>query len=66
MGHELLTLDETAAYLRLPVATLYRWRSQNPPYGPKGSKVGRHVRYRRADVERWLDAQAAPAPRSAA
>lgn len=53
----LLTVAEVAAYLQLPVATLYAWRHRGE--GPLGFRVGRYVRYRRADVDRWIAAQAA-------
>jgi excisionase family DNA binding protein len=44
-----------ATYLGIPVATLYQWRHRG--IGPKGTKVGRHIRYRWQEVERWLDSQ---------
>jgi excisionase family DNA binding protein len=50
---EVMTVREVAEYLRLPVGTLYGWRYRGK--GPVGMRVGRHVRYRRADVEEWLD-----------
>lgn len=50
----LLTVDEVAAYLGVPVKTLYDWRCKS--YGPPGMRLGRHLRYRPADVEKWLDA----------
>ncbi len=55
MAEALLSVDEVAAYLAVPVATVYRWRTHGS--GPRGVRVGRYVRYRRADVEAWLDAQ---------
>ena len=48
----LLTLDETATYLRTPVATLRYWRHLGT--GPRGFRVGRRVMFRREDVEGWL------------
>lgn len=36
-----------------PKATLYAWRSRN--LGPPGIRVGNALRYRRGDVEAWLD-----------
>lgn len=30
--------------------------------GPRWSKVGRHVRYRWSDIEKWLDQQAKGGP----
>jgi excisionase family DNA binding protein len=59
----LLTVEELAELLQVPRATVYQWRSTGR--GPRGVRVGRHVRYRRAEVERWLaeqeDRGAAPA-----
>jgi excisionase family DNA binding protein len=51
----LLTIQEAAAYLNVPVATLRWWRSQGR--GPKAVKLGRHLRYRQEDVDQWVDAQ---------
>ena len=60
---ELLTLTETAAVLRTPVATLRYWRHLG--VGPDGFRLGRRVVYRREDVDRWLAAQQdAQSPRS--
>ena len=49
---KLLTVEDLAAYLDVPVATLYAWRyrHQDPP----GFRVGRHLRYRRADIDEWV------------
>ncbi len=51
-GDDLMTLAETAAYLRTPVATLRYWRHLG--LGPAGFRLGRRVIYRRDDVDRWL------------
>ncbi len=51
----LLRPDELASLLGIPLATIYRWRSRGD--GPVGIRVGRHVRYRLDDVDRWLDEQ---------
>lgn len=57
MAVEIMTGPEVAEYLRLPsVRTLYQWRYLSK--GPKGSRVGRHLRYRKIDVDAWLDEQA--------
>jgi excisionase family DNA binding protein len=53
---DLLTPDETAELLRVPVQLLYRWRYERR--GPPSFKIGRYVRYRRAEVEAWIDRQA--------
>lgn len=49
---QLLTLPETAALLRTPVATLRYWRSRR--IGPAGFRLGRRVVFRRDDVDRWV------------
>lgn len=49
-----------AAYLGLPVGTIYRWRVKGT--GPRGIRIGRHVRYRRSDVDAWVEARAAKWP----
>jgi excisionase family DNA binding protein len=49
----LMTIRELSEYLSVPIGTLYTWRSNGD--GPRGIKVGKHVRYRAADVERWLE-----------
>jgi excisionase family DNA binding protein len=60
----LMTVEAVAEYLGVPVATVYAWNSRDT--GPARSRVGRHVRYRRADVDAWLDARTVPSgPRPA-
>ena len=49
----LLTVEDLAEYLGVPVATLYAWRYRN--VGPPGFRVGRHLRFRWSDVERWIE-----------
>jgi excisionase family DNA binding protein len=44
-------VDEVAAYLRVPVKTLYQWKWRGE--GPPVRKVGRHLRYDPAAVQRW-------------
>lgn len=41
---QLITIDEVAEYLQIPVATLYQWRHKGT--GPKALKLGRHLRHR--------------------
>jgi predicted DNA-binding transcriptional regulator AlpA len=50
---DLLSASELAAYLGVPVSTLYYWRGKGG--GPKGFKLGKRVVYRAADVATWLD-----------
>ncbi|MGW2566901.1 helix-turn-helix transcriptional regulator [Streptomyces sp. NPDC001537] len=56
MTIKLAAPEEVADFLGLPIATLAQWRYLGK--GPRSIKVGRHVRYRWADVERWLDENA--------
>ena len=48
----LMTLKEVATFLGIPGPTLYAWRRRGE--GPTSMKVGRHLPYRREDVDRWL------------
>ena len=50
----LLTLDDVVAYLGIPKNTLYRWRVDGE--GPRAMKIGKHLRYRRTELEAWLEA----------
>lgn len=52
---EYLTTEETAALLRVPVATV-RW-SRSQGIGPPSHKFGRHVRYGKCRLLRWADGQ---------
>jgi excisionase family DNA binding protein len=49
----MLKPQDVAEFLGVPVATLYRWRYEGE--GPRAVRVGRHLRYRPAEVEAWLD-----------
>jgi excisionase family DNA binding protein len=57
-GADFLSPEELAQYLGVPIGTVYRWRYRHE--GPRGLRVGRHVRFRRSDVEKWLEGQADP------
>lgn len=52
---EWVTPKELATELQIPLATLYQWRYRGE--GPVGHRIGRHVRYRRSDIECWLARQ---------
>ncbi|TDO68972.1 excisionase family DNA binding protein [Kribbella sp. VKM Ac-2571] len=45
-------IHQVATYLNVPKRTLYRWRTLG--YGPRGKRVGRHLRYRASDVIAWF------------
>lgn len=52
-----LSPEELAERYQVPVATVYQWRTKG--YGPRGIKIGRHVRFALPEVERWEKAQLA-------
>lgn len=50
--------EQVAEQCGVPLATVRRWRYFGQ--GPRGFRVGRHVRYRASEVARWLtEAEAA-------
>jgi excisionase family DNA binding protein len=50
---EVLNEKQVAAYLNISVATVRRWRLFRK--GPRFVKIGSSVRYKRGDVEAWLN-----------
>lgn len=50
----ILTVDQAAAYLSIPKATLYTWRTRRAGFGPRAVKLGGCLRYRRADLDAWV------------
>lgn len=51
----LMSVPRLSEYLDVPEATIYQWNHRRT--GPPAIKVGKHLRYRRSDVDRWLDSQ---------
>ena len=49
----LLSIDDVATWLGKPKNTLYAWHSRGK--GPRAIRVGNTLRYRRSEVECWLD-----------
>jgi excisionase family DNA binding protein len=49
----LLTVEELANYLDVPVATIYAWRHRRQ--GPPGCRVGKHLRFRWSDIQQWIN-----------
>lgn len=49
----LMTMQEVAEYLQCSVSTVRRWvgRGKVPHY-----RMGKMIRFRRAELDRWLDA----------
>lgn len=52
---DIMTIEEVADYLRVPVSSLYKLAQQGRI---PASKVGRHWRFRREFIDRWIDEQA--------
>jgi excisionase family DNA binding protein len=50
----ILTIDQVAAYLAIPKATLYTWRTRRAGFGPPAVKLGGCLRYRRSDLDAWV------------
>ncbi|MRG71100.1 helix-turn-helix domain-containing protein [Alphaproteobacteria bacterium HT1-32] len=54
MDDEILTIKEVAAYLKLTEKTAYRLAAEG---GIPGFKVGGSWRFRRREIEKWIDEQ---------
>jgi predicted DNA-binding transcriptional regulator AlpA len=48
----LWSVEDTAAYLRVPPKTLYEWRYKGD--GPPSHRIGRYVRYIPAEIRTWV------------
>jgi excisionase family DNA binding protein len=49
---DILTIEELAMYLKIPKSTIYKLvREGRIP----SNKIGRHWRFRRATIDRWLE-----------
>jgi predicted DNA-binding transcriptional regulator AlpA len=57
ISSRLLSTADVARILVVPVTTLYCWRYKGT--GPKAYRIGKHLRYRLADVLAWLESDAA-------
>lgn len=56
---DVLTIEELSAYLKVPKSTLYKLvREGKLP----SHKVGRHWRFRKEAIDRWLDETRAEKP----
>jgi excisionase family DNA binding protein len=49
------TIDDLVIYLKLPKSTVYKLAQEGKI---PGQKVGRHWRFRRDTIDRWLDTNA--------
>ncbi|MGH4027437.1 helix-turn-helix domain-containing protein [Actinomycetota bacterium Odt1-20B] len=50
-----LTPVDVADLLGVPLETVYQWRRKHT--GPRGFRVGRHLRYDPEDVRVWVQSQ---------
>lgn len=48
--------EALAELLGIPIRTIYSWRSRG--LGPPPYRIGKHVRFRLEDVDRWLETRA--------
>lgn len=55
MSTDILTTKEAATYCRLGKPTMERFRISGD--GPRYCKLGGAVRYRRADLDEWLESR---------
>lgn len=53
MSEALWTVRDVARFLGVPAKTIYTWRARGD--GPPGFRVGKHLRFRPAEVESWLE-----------
>ena len=52
--HEILTLEEVAAWLRLKPQTIYKWAQEGRI---PAAKLGKEWRFKRSVLDKWLDEQ---------
>lgn len=57
---ELLTIEQLAALMGWSTQTVYQRRYRGDSL-PRAISVGKTIRFRRDDVDRWLDEHAEPA-----
>lgn len=53
-----MNIAQAAVYLGISKATLYTWRTRRPGFGPRAVKAGGALRYRRTDLDTWIDEHA--------
>jgi excisionase family DNA binding protein len=58
MTGKLLTVDDLADLLGVSKKTIFSWRARS--LGPRGIRVGRHLRFDPKDVETFLQANRDP------
>ena len=61
--HEIMTIEEVAAYMRVSERTVYDWAQKGEL---PGGKLGTTWRFKREDVEHWVNSRISSKPSSAA
>ena len=51
----LLDVGDLAAYLGVPVSTVYDWRTNGK--GPRAYRFGKHLKFAVSDVRIWVEQQ---------
>ena len=51
----LLDVGELAAYLGVPISTVYDWRTRG--LGPRAYRFGKHLKFALSDVRTWIELQ---------
>ncbi len=60
----MLGVSELAAYLGVPVSTVYDWRTRG--LGPRAYRFGKHLKFAVSDVRIWIEQQRELDPREQA
>jgi excisionase family DNA binding protein len=53
----LMSVQEVAELLQVPVKTIYQWRHRGE--GPRPMRLGKYLRFDPADVAAWIEARKA-------
>ena len=56
----LLSIEELAEYLDVPVATIYDWRVDGK--GPCAVRIGRRIKFAISDINAWIASQREVSP----
>jgi excisionase family DNA binding protein len=61
---DLIGVEDVASIVGVSASTVRWWRQTGK--GPRSARIGKHVKYRRVDVEEWIESlfEAQPEPKS--
>jgi excisionase family DNA binding protein len=54
----LMSAEEVAEYLGVPLSTIYNWRLRGT--GPRAARIGKHLRFRHPDVVEYVETRLDP------